>query len=84
MNKLALDIAKVASDTKDPNFHRDANGKLDCVLFEEAVSVFSAFILKISPTEFIGLARTTLKSWAARGTTTVLMQALALPAAGRK
>ncbi|KAN0091687.1 Amidohydrolase family domain containing protein [Hyaloscypha variabilis] len=47
------------------------DGKLDGVLFEEAVSVFSPFIPKISPEEFIGLARTTLKSWAARGTTTV-------------
>jgi hypothetical protein len=33
--------------------------------------VFSPFIPKISPVEFIGLARMTLKSWAARGTTAV-------------
>ncbi|KAF4629028.1 hypothetical protein G7Y89_g9120 [Cudoniella acicularis] len=71
VNQLALDLAKVSDDIKDPNFHRDPNGKLDGVLFEEAVSVFSPFIPKISPAEFIGLARKTLKGWAARGTTTV-------------
>jgi predicted amidohydrolase YtcJ len=71
VNQLALDFAKISEDIKDSNFHRGPDGKLDGVLFEEAVSVFSPFIPKISPEAFVGLARTTLKSWAARGTTTV-------------
>jgi predicted amidohydrolase YtcJ len=71
VNQLALDLAKISDDIKDPNFHRGPDGKLDGVLFEEAVSVFSPFIPKISPVEFISIARTTLKSWAARGTATV-------------
>jgi predicted amidohydrolase YtcJ len=64
-------LAKISDDIKDPNFHRGPDGNLDGVLFEEAVSAFSPFIPKISLVEFISLARTTLKSWAARGTTTV-------------
>jgi len=71
VNSLALDFAKIPSDIKDSNFHRGQDGKLDGVLFEEAVSAFSPFIPKISPETFIELARATLKSWAARGTTTV-------------
>jgi predicted amidohydrolase YtcJ len=71
VNQLALDLAKIPADIKDPNFHRGPDGKLDGVLFEEAMSVFSPFIPKISPEAFVSLARTTLKSWAARGTTTV-------------
>jgi predicted amidohydrolase YtcJ len=71
VNQLALDLAKIPADIKDPNFHRGPDGKLDGVLFEETVSVFSPFIPKISPEAFVSLARTTLKSWAARGTTTV-------------
>ena len=64
-------MAKIPADIKDPNLHRGPDGKLDGVLFEEAVSVFSPFIPKISSEAFVTLARTTLKSWAARGTTTV-------------
>lgn len=71
MNRLAFNLAKIPNDIEGPNFHRDADGNLDGVLFEEAVTVFSPFIPKVSPIEFIGLARTTLKSWAAHGTTTV-------------
>ncbi|KAE9367213.1 hypothetical protein N431DRAFT_445875 [Stipitochalara longipes BDJ] len=71
VNQLALQLAKIPDDIKDSNFHRSLDGKLDGVLFEEAVSVFSPYIPKISPETFIGLARSTLKSWAARGTTTV-------------
>jgi predicted amidohydrolase YtcJ len=71
VNQLAFELAKISDDIKDPNFHKGHDGKLDGVLFEEAVSVFSPFIPKIRPKEFISLARTTLKSWAARGTTTV-------------
>jgi predicted amidohydrolase YtcJ len=70
VNQLAFNLAKIPNDIKDTNFHRDVKGNLDGVLFEEAVSVFSPFIPKISPEAFIGLARKTLNSWAARGITT--------------
>jgi len=71
MNRLALDLAKIPKDIEDLNFHRGADGNLDGTLPEEALSAFSPFIPKASPTEFIGLAGTTLKSGAAHGTTAV-------------
>jgi predicted amidohydrolase YtcJ len=71
VNQLALDLAKIPANIKDPDFHRGSDGKLDGVLFEEAVAAFSPFTPKIGPEAFVSLARTTLKSWAARGTTTV-------------
>jgi predicted amidohydrolase YtcJ len=36
VNQLALKVAKISDDIKDPNFHRDSDGKLDGVLFEDA------------------------------------------------
>jgi len=77
-------LAKIFNNIKDPNFYRDLNGKLDGVLFKEEVLVFSPFIPRISPIDFISLVRKTLKPWAAHCTTTVFDTGISLTSGWRE